>query len=141
MKMGDIEKPRNAEMDNDMEAGQQDADIPHGRQRQIIQADPSNAEMQEDDSHSSSPAHRYSSPPLVDSSSRKARTSTSVQLDDILNKYPMTRAFMSNVRISILFSVPLKILGLSLNHTEPFIWVPFFQLVAQTRCGGGLENA
>ncbi|KIM86876.1 hypothetical protein PILCRDRAFT_815310 [Piloderma croceum F 1598] len=130
MKMGDIEKMKNAEMDDDIEAGLQEADIPHGRQQQKIPADsddPSNAEKQEDDSHSSSPAHRYSSPTLVDSSSpRGSDVHLSVQLDDILNKYPMTRAFMSNVRISILFSVRLKILGLSLNHTEPFVWVLVF---------------
>jgi len=60
MKMGNIEKMRNTEKDNDMEAGQQDADIPHRCQQQIIQADfddPSNGEMQGDDSHLSSPAH------------------------------------------------------------------------------------
>jgi hypothetical protein len=131
MKMGDAEKMKNAEMDDDIEAERQDADIPYGRQQQIIQANsdgPSNAEKQDDDSHSSSPAQRYSSPTLVDSSSpRGSDVHLFVQLDDILNKYPMTRAFMSKVRISILFSVRLKILSLSLNHTEPFVWVPFFQ--------------
>jgi hypothetical protein len=145
MRMEDIEKMKNAEMDDDVEARRQDADTPHDRQQQIIQTDsddPSNAGQQEDDSHSSSPAHRYSSPTLVDSSSpRGSDVHLSVQLDDIFNKYPKTRVFMSNVRIPILFPVRLKILGMSLNLIDPSIWFWFFQLVAQTRCGGGLGNA
>ncbi|KIM75947.1 hypothetical protein PILCRDRAFT_826782 [Piloderma croceum F 1598] len=90
---------KNAEMDDDIEAGWWDIDILHGRQRQIIQTDyddPSNAdsEKQEDNSHLSSPhiatplQHLLIPAPL--------RVGVSIQLNDVLDKYPRTRVFMSN---------------------------------------------
>ena len=56
-----------------------------------------NTEEKEDETQappSSSPAPRYSSPTLVDSSSPPDMdVQLSVKLDDILNKYPSTRVF------------------------------------------------
>ncbi len=93
-----------------------------------------NTEEKEDEtqaSPSSSPAPRYSSPTLVDSSSPPDMdVQLSVKLDDILNKYPSTRVFMSEVRnLRFLPSFPCA-------SCRPCLNSPSFLVITERFTGG-----